>query len=432
MKKTYLNFSFNSTEFHSIALKFRNLSGKIDTFLNSGKFWEFSKSQQDRLLSKLRRLFEKLSNLDLRYAMKIAGAALCFTLISGAAKALPTFNDFVNPVNPFSFSLIFGNPIPIDFIADGAFVDMDGDATPGNPDLDAIILTYFGAAYFENVNGQYIENEAENPFRVSYNYGPGCSGCYPMGYIGMGIDIADFDGDGDLDAILVNSGMLTHYQMVDGLFKFVSGSYINVNYNSYSGTPFGYCSQAKFSDVDGDATPGNPDLDIVCAYGCSATYLGTLIQQSNHTFIASSGYPVCGSISTNPPYSNFINMADMDGDGDEDLFVFNGCAPTSPGLASPGSGPSMINYFENQGSAGFNRVTSGIPLPDDLSSDYFPILADLDGDGDIDVFTPGNGGANNFQNLSAPPVPISPFVALLAFAATGFGIFRKNRKKKTE
>jgi hypothetical protein len=423
MKKAYLNLKFNSAEFHSIALKFRNLSGRIDFLMNSGKFWEFSKIQQQRLLDKLRRLFEKLSSLDLKYAMKIAGAALCFTLISGSAKALPTFEDFVNPVNPFSFSTLFGGSFDTGYIADGAFADIDGDG-----DLDAIILTYCGAAYFENVNGQYIENEAENPFRYSWTCGPGCSGWASMGYIGMGIDIADFDGDGDLDAVLVNSGMLTQYQMVSGLFVYASGSFINENYNSYSGAPFQYGSQAKFGDVDGDG-----ELDIVCTYYYGPAYVGTLIQQSNHTFSAVSGYPICGSISIYPSYSIKINMADMDGDGDDDLFVFNGCAPGSPGLAAPSSGSALINYFENTpGPGDFSRVTSGIPLPADLSPQYFPLLADLDGDGDIDVFTPGNGGGSNFQNLSAPPVPIPPLVALLAFAATGFGIFRRNRKKKTE
>jgi hypothetical protein len=414
MKKTYLNLSFNSAELHSLALKLRNLSNKIDAFLNSGKFWEFSKNQQVRLLSKLRRLFEKLSSLDLKYAMKIAGAALCFTLISGAAKALPTFEDFVNPVNPFSFSTLLGNSFDPDVIADGAFADIDHDG-----DLDAIVLTYCGAAYFENVSGQYIENEAENPFRYS--------GGELMGYIGMGIDIADFDGLDGLDAVLVGSGTLTHYKLVSGMFIYAAGSYINSNYSSYPG-PFGYCSQAKFGDVDGDG-----DLDIVCPY-CNSpgTYIGTLIQQGDHTFSAVSGYPVIGSISTLEAYEIKINMADMDGDGDDDLFVFNGCAPTS-GLAVTSSGSSLINYFENTpGSGVFSRVTSGIPLPADLSTQYFPLLADLDGDGDIDIFTPGNGGGSNFKNLSAAPVPIPPIVALLAFAATGFGIFRRNRKKKTE
>jgi hypothetical protein len=417
MKKTYLNLSFNSIEFHSVALKFKNLSGKIDSLLSTGKFWEFSKTQQQRLLDKLRRLFEKLSGYNLKYAMKIAGAALCFTMISGSAKALPTFDDFVNPTNPFTFSTILGST-NLDVIIDGAFADIDGDG-----DDDAILWTYCGPAFFENINGQFIENTDpnENPFKYQYSCGTFIYYDYPYA---SGIDMADFDGDGDLDAILIGCGHLTHYQMVSGKFEQVSGSDINVNH----GSAFYYGMQVKFGDVDGDG-----DLDIVGTYCCAGTYLGTLLQQSNHTFNGVTYYPVCGSISTFSPFSVKIEMADMDGDGDDDLFVFNMCAPTSPGLAVVSSGSSFVNYFENTpGSGVFSRITSGIPLPSDLSSDYFPLLADLDGDGDVDVLIPGDGGATNYQNLSAPPVPISPLVALIAFAATGFGIFRKNRKKKTE
>jgi hypothetical protein len=415
MKKTYLNLSFNSIEFHSIALKFRNLSGKIDALLSTGKFWEFSKNQQQRLLAKLRRLFEKLSGFDLKYALKIAGAAMCFALISGTANALPTFDDFVNPNNPFSFSTINGSSSFI--VRDGAFADIDGDG-----DLDAILMTNSGPVFFKNEGGVFNEktNIADNPFALLC----GTNYYLPASALGTGIDMADFDGDGDLDAITINglvSGQLVHFQMNSaGKFQYVSGSDLNVNHQySFVG---GY--RAKFGDVDEDG-----DLDIVGTW--STGYMATLIQTSGE-FESTVRHCFPYNSYIGPTSQVYINMADMDGDGDDDLFVFRN-SPGSPGLAIPSSGPA-IGYFQNTpGTGPFNLVTSGIPLPlADMSTEYFPLLADLDGDGDLDVFTPGDGGATNFRNLSANPVPISPLVALIAFAATGFGIFRKNRKKKTE
>jgi hypothetical protein len=417
MKKTYLNLSFKNTEFHSIALKFRNLSTKIDGLLSTGKFWEFSKSQQQHLLSKLRRLFEKLSGLDLKYAMKIAGAALCFTMISGSAKAIPSFQDF-NPNNPFDCSEIFG--VEGLSIYDGAFGDISGDGVFD----DAILLTGCGAAYFEYDPGDQSFKEKTgdvNPFYGLY----GSTSYYISAY---GLDMADFDGDGVLDAVTIGSGWLYHYKLIDGKFEYVSGSDINTNHQS--GNPYG--TQVKFGDVDGDG-----DLDMVATYACGcSTFIYSLLQQSDHSFISNYGFPVCGPISSSDTYSTHINLADMDGDGDDDLFVFTVPNLGSPApLAIPSSGSTNPKYYQNNAPASgpFTLVTSGVPLPlADMSSEDFPLLADLDGDGDIDVFTPGDSGGYNFKNLSAAPVPIPPLVALLAFAATGFGILRRNRKKKRE
>ena len=406
MKKVYLNISPKNVDFHSIALKFKNLSTKIDELISNGKFWSFNNNQQEKLVTKLRSLFEKLSSLNPKYALKVAGAAMCFTLIAGTANA-QTFQEWTAGTSPFSFNTVRGHSEYS--VIDGTFADIDGDG-----DKDAVLIDGSLANYFENDNGIFRENSGENPFT--------------LGYFGaLGIDIADFDGDGDLDAIIVlNSGysystIIEHYEMVDGKFEYVSGSPINNGGNSGSNLSFGPGIQAKFADVDGDG-----DLDIVGAWYCG---IGSFLQQSDHNFVLSHSLPLNGGNGINPNLR--LNLADMDGDGDKDLFVFNP-SKGSPGLADA---TENIRYFENTPGSGAFASNSNIPLPvADMSGYLVPLLADLDGDGDIDVLIPGNGTEQAaFQNLTGnPSVPVSPIVALLAFAASGFGVLKRNRKKKVE
>jgi hypothetical protein len=400
-------------------LKFKNLSTKIDELISNGKFWSFSNNQQEKLVTKLRSLFEKLSSLNPKYALKVAGAAMCFTLITGAANA-QTFQEWTAGTSPISFNSL---RVSTDYTAtsfeifDGAFADIDGDG-----DKDAILLSDSAPIFFENVSGTFTENLAENPF--SFECG---SHIYISPSFALGIDIADFDGDGDLDAILVqNSGssstIIEHYEMVEGKFEYVSGSPINNGGNSGSSLSFGPGIQAKFADVDGDG-----DLDIVGAWYCG---IGSFLQQSDHNFVLSHSLPLSIEAGISAVNSRF-NLADMDGDGDKDLFVFRPTAG-SPGLADA---TGNIRYFENTPGSGAFASNSNIPLPvADMSSYLVPLLADLDGDGDIDVLIPGNGTEQAaFQNLTGnPSVPVSPIVALLAFAASGFGVLKRNRKKKVE
>lgn len=426
MKKTYLNISAQNTDFHSIALKFRNLSAKIDALLCSGKFWAISHNQQEKMIAKLRSLFEKLSSLNPKYALKMAGAAMCFTLLAGSANA-QSFQEWAAGTRPISFNTVTpgGDYTTGNYeILDGVFVDIDNDG-----DNDAIMLSESGPIFFENVNGTYTENLPDNPF--SYSCG---SYYYTHGY-GTGIDIADFDGDGDLDALLIDghySGRLTHWEMnSSGKFEEAYPSFINHNSGTVGDHIYMYGGyKAKFADVDGDG-----DLDIVGTYYSG---IAVMIQAASACGYPGFSFNSCmplGSPLLFPAELVHINLADMDGDGDEDLFVFVPSGLKSPKLGDAGGN---ISYYENTSGSGiFSLNTSAALLPlADMPNDLFPILGDMDGDDDIDVFIPGGesgDGQTAFENLAGnPSVPVSPFIALLAFAATGFGILKRNRKKKVE
>lgn len=412
MKKNYLTITGNKTNFYSLVLKLRNLSSRIDRYMKTGKFWEFTKNEQQRLINKLNRLYQKVAGINTRYALKIAGAAMCFAFISSGAKAqTPTFRAWQSN-NPFEISSIHGYS---SFTPrDAAFADVDGD---GDDDAFIFITESDEVAFFENVNGVFTENSADNPFLASASFNQGR---------GIGIDIADFDDDGDLDAIIINaSGIITHFELVSNDFFYRNYS---SPINSYSGSSSIYTSgrHAKFSDIDGDG-----DIDILTTYS-GGYYISSYLQQPDGTFSPSQyGYPIGNSTGANS-HTN-INLKDMDGDGDDDLFIFN---PTPP-AGSPGAltdATSNIIYYENTSGSGNFILNSNVPLPvGDMPSSEIPILVDLDGDGDTDIFLPGLT-SNSFENLtdSAPTVPVSPFIAFILFAASGFGILRRNRKKKKE
>lgn len=68
-------------------------------------------------------------------------------------------------------------------------------------------------------------------------------------------------------------------------------------------------------------------------------------------------------------------FGDIDSDGDLDLLVGNRIDPTTRSCAE-------LHVFENQGNGTFQQHT---PLPIDATNNYMPTLADLDADGDDDM-----------------------------------------------
>ena len=86
------------------------------------------------------------------------------------------------------------------------------------------------------------------------------------------------------------------------------------------------------------------------------------------------------SLGTAENNSASLSIGDLDGDGDPDVAVANGR-----------HWPQQNLLFFNQGRVRFNLVR---PLGRDLAASYSTALADLDGDGDLDVAV-GNDMAPN-------------------------------------
>jgi hypothetical protein len=188
---------------------------------------------------------------------------------------------------------------------------------------------------------------------------------------GVTVDVADVDGDGDLDAFVGNiadcqgCNAANRVWINDGDGNF-DDSLQRLGHRDTWGVALG--------DFDGD---GDPDVFSANAAGAAAEAASNTVWLNTSGSFADSGQRL-GSAD-----SRHVAVGDLDGDGDLDAFVANMGANT---------------VWLNDGSGTF--ADSGLRLGDKRT--LVVALGDLDGDGDLDAMT-GNTGLNHvWWNESTP------------------------------
>lgn len=192
------------------------------------------------------------------------------------------------------------------------------------------------------------------------------------------ISFGDIDNDGDQDLLITGSNISNDY---------VANLYINDglgNFKDKNNTPFigVRSSSAEFADVDNDG-----DLDVlICGQNSAGSGetrlytnngLGDFEENLNTSFI----WMADGDIS----------FGDVDGDDDLDLII--------TGLHSPASNARTIaELYINDGNGTFSLANES-PFKPLISGTVS--LADINGDGDLDVLLTGSSNAEN------PPVNMS-------------------------
>jgi hypothetical protein len=281
-----------------------------------------------------------------------------------------------------------------------AFGDVDGD---GDTDL---LVGVLGGAFNANSttidNLLFLEQTGRNTFEVrTRRY---------VSNIDLGSEtfpaFADLDGDGDLDLLVGNkiepddneTGKLYHFENV--------GSPVAPAFRLRGAMPEltgAYHFAPAFGDLDGDG-----DLDILMG-----TWGDELMLVLNEGTAGEPRWAIADAafVTLTRGRNATPALGDIDGDGDLDLFI--------------GESSGDVNFYRNVGSPGEPRfeLVSDKYAGMDAGRRSVPTLVDIDGDGDLDLVlgteaeglklyrNNGTPGEPSFELDESFSVPVHPFSA---------------------
>lgn len=394
------------TPFAKQLRRFKFLARKADSMKKSGEFDRLPEGRRMALTNALRRIYNNLvarvsNGFFKKWALRIA-AVLGLT---GTASAQATI-QFAPPVaSPFNITTVgtYFSPRAFDYVD----IDNDGDldlfvgGTNQSP-VQYCYYTYYGVycyTYYVN-RGRvfYMQNTGTpaaatfaapvvNPFNLNVDSLSNA----------LSPQFADIDNDGDMDAFFgtqYGGSAIRYYPNIGTAAAPNFGPRQNNPFTIGVGPAYSYgFPKVVFADMNNDG-----DLDLMSGklyYGG-----GNFTYQPNNGTAAAATF---GTFQTNPfalaPVNNNRNafdLADIDFDGDLDLFAQNfsyatgttiNFYPNTGTLAAATFGPAQGNPFS------IAPATGGSPSDVDF--------ADIDNDGDMDMFSINNQGIVNFhENIS--------------------------------
>ncbi len=259
--------------------------------------------------------------------------------------------------------------------------DGDGVFTP-HPATPALGASYSMYADLGDIDGDgdldaVVVNFSDQPQDVYLNDGSGAFAAHPVsptfgaGY-SEGIALGDIDGDGDLDAVIANWSQPQDVYLNDGSGVFAA--------HPISPT-FGVGSNGvNLVDIDGDS-----DLDVIVTNDVNIPFQehhSVYLNDGNGLFAKSPAFPTFG-----PRSGAAMALGDLDDDGDLDAVVV--------GMVMP----QDVYLYDGAG----QFVSSPLSIYADDCTDV--ALGDVDGDGDLDVVTAGFSGAPQTVWLNRNRVP---------------------------
>ncbi|MEO8417025.1 MAG: VCBS repeat-containing protein, partial [Ginsengibacter sp.] len=342
---------------------------RIQNAIRTGRFARYTQQKKWQIWNRLCRYARQLG-----IRLKAPLAISCLT--AGFCVATPA-------VAQQTFALQSGSNNPLNSVNVGSyskpnFVDIDGDGK-----IDAFIGGQNGRIRFYKNTG--------TPSSPVFQLQTGVAD--PLNAINVGVSSApvfvDIDGDGDKD-LFVGSyiGTIQYFKNIGSatIPNFQEQLGTNNPLNSVRTVSF-YYSTPAFVDIDGDG-----DMDVFVGFDSGAIrYFENTGSASAPVFVERTG--------SNNPLNGITgsylapSFVDIDRDGDKDLFI--------------GLNNASIIYYKNTGTptAPIFSLQTGSANPFNginFGSKVAPAFADIDNDGDMDVFVGNSSGVIiNYQNTSA-------------------------------
>lgn len=256
-----------------------------------------------------------------------------------------------------------------------AAVDVNGDSYP-----DLIVVNACGLNSGCTGNGTVavLLNNGNGTFAPAVNYSSG-------GYMASSVAAGDVNGDGKPDIVVVNACGSTSFSLPNGCPTDSTVAVLlgNGDGTFQSATIYdtgGFDGQSVvIADVNGD---GKPDLLLVNRCGSSSTcasdgMVAVLLGNGDGTFQAAVNYD------TGSQQSQMVAVGDVNGDGKPDLVAANPCLLEGGGCADvDGNFFGSVSILLGNGDGTFTLASNFYSGTDFTTA---AALADLNNDGDLDI-----------------------------------------------
>ncbi len=187
---------------------------------------------------------------------------------------------------------------------------------------------------------------------------------------------ADVNNDGAVDLYVINSDTSNQLWLNNG-----AGMFTDITRTAGLGCEFG-STGAAFGDIDGDL---DADLVVSRANRRNLLYINCTDQKESDRIIFREKGRLRGVVGFDSlAKSSSASLADLDNDGDLDIFVTNIFTSN--------------DYFQNDGNGFFQHQTEKSGLQDSNPSQT-AVVFDADNDGDLDIYVGNRGRDDYYENL---------------------------------
>lgn len=230
--------------------------------------------------------------------------------------------------------------------------------------------------------------------------------------MGSGVGLVDFDGDGDLDIVLVQGGLIDESEKDELVFSFPEDHRPGTRLYRNELIPRG---KLRFTDVTEQAGLTNSGYGMGIAVGdydnngfpdFYLTNFGSNVLYRNNGDGTFTDATVHAGVD-DPRWSTSAAFFDYDGDGDLDLFLTNYVDFTVRGNKRCLSPAGEVDYctpaiyrpvpdrlYRNEGNGRFTDVTGQTGIGAHFGSGLGVSCGDFNGDGRIDIYVANDGDAN--------------------------------------